>query len=182
MQSPTYDHIALRNWLIESFLKKLAWCLAYRVPSSLTRSTYAFSFTCLWYPIDVQEDEEIKHHNLQPGDYAYWKRDLQDSLQLKNGKDHIYQVLLTNLCAANFKVVALGFIFFLLKKALAPIWTAKSTEYLKLKITGKWSWQHLLWAANPSFWARLVQFSSFLSHKQYERPSTHCNSYCFLYP
>ena len=68
--------------------------------------------------------------NLQPGEYAYWKRhDLKDYFQSRWKGPH--QEFLISSCAANLKKLTLGFIFYHLKKAFALDWPLERTDDLK---------------------------------------------------
>ena len=63
-------------------------------------------------------DEELAYHNLQPGDYVYWKRQLlKDSLQLR--WQELDQVsLLAQKCfvPVNLKALTLRFMFLIWKR------------------------------------------------------------------
>ena len=71
-------------------------------------------------------------HDLQPGDYAYWKtHNLKDYLQPR-WKDP-YQVLLTNSCTEKLKGID-SWINFQIQGAPAPDWSIERTADLKLTL------------------------------------------------
>lgn len=85
---------------------------------------------CSW------ERKKFKLHNLQPGDYAYWKRHLQ-KVALQPKWEGPYQVLLTKPCAVKLRGVDSWIHVSHLKKVPALNWTVKPRENLKLKMIRK---------------------------------------------
>lgn len=83
-----------------------------------------------------------KDHNLQSGDFVYWKLHLQkDSLQPR--------------WKGSYQVLILGFMF-LIRKAPMLKWTSKPTGGLGIKLTSNWSRWHLMLTAFPRFRTRQV--------------------------
>ena len=71
-------------------------------------------------------------HDLQPGDYAYWKRhNLKDYLQ--PGRKNPYQVLLTSLCTLKLKGID-SWINFHSQRAPALNWPIERTADLKITL------------------------------------------------
>lgn len=79
-------------------------------------------------------NEDLKYHALQPEDFIYWKRHLQED-SLQPHWEAPCQVLLTDPCTAKLQEIASWILTSHLKKAPQPKWTYSLTGYLKLKIS-----------------------------------------------
>ena len=72
----------------------------------------------------LSRDEDLKHHSLQPGDFIYWKRDLQKRSPQPGWKG-LFQALLTDTCATKLQGIDRLWIHITyLKKAPNPDQTA----------------------------------------------------------